>query len=159
MAETEQAAAPRETRAGAPDAIARYCAASSAGDIEALMATFAPDPELVSPLSGRMLFTGREDLRILLGAIYATLNDLQWGEPMWAGQSVCVIGRCRVGRLKLDDAMVFELDADGLIKRVRPHLRPWLSTTVFALVLGPKIALHPGVVMRALRAYSSGARR
>ncbi len=158
MAETEHAAAPRETSAGAPDAIARYCAASSAGDIDALMATLAPDPELVSPLSGRMLFRGREDMRILLGAIYSTLGGLRWGEPMYAPQSVCAIGRGRVGPLKLDDAMVFELDADGLIKRVRPHLRPWLSTTLLALLLGPKIAAHPGVVLRALRAYSSAAR-
>lgn len=45
--------------------------------------------------------------------------------------------------------MVLEL-SDGLITRIRPHLRPWLALTVLALVLGPKVGRHPGVVRRAL---------
>jgi hypothetical protein len=48
-------------------------------------------------------------------------------------------------------AMVLELAADGQIQRIRPHLRPWLALTVFALVIGPKVAAHPDVVWRALR--------
>ena len=51
----------------------------------------------------------------------------------------------------ITDAMVLELDDAGLIVRIRPHLRPWLAITLFALLLGPKIARHPGVVRRALR--------
>jgi hypothetical protein len=47
--------------------------------------------------------------------------------------------------------MVLELDDAGLIVRIRPHLRPWLAITLFALLLGPKIARHPGVLRRALR--------
>jgi hypothetical protein len=49
------------------------------------------------------------------------------------------------------DAMVLDLDDAGLIVRVRPHLRPWLAITLFALLLGPKIARHPADVRRALR--------
>jgi hypothetical protein len=49
------------------------------------------------------------------------------------------------------DAMVCELDQDGLIRRVRPYLRPWLGLTFLALVLGPKLARHPGVIVRAAR--------
>jgi hypothetical protein len=47
--------------------------------------------------------------------------------------------------------MVLELDDQGLIRRIRPHLRPWLAVTAFALVLGPKILVDPGMVWRALR--------
>jgi hypothetical protein len=47
--------------------------------------------------------------------------------------------------------MVLELDERGDIQRIRPHLRPWLSLTVLALLLGPRIARHPGVLVRALR--------
>ena len=38
----------------------------------------------------------------------------------------------------------------GLIRRLRPHLRPWFAVTVFALLLGPRLAAHPGVARRAL---------
>ena len=40
---------------------------------------------------------------------------------------------------------------DGRIRRIGPHLRPWLALTLFALVLGPKVGRRPGVVWRALR--------
>lgn len=135
-------------------AIAEYRAASESNDIEALMGTLAPDIELVSPLSGRLVFRGRDDLRELLGAVYGTVRGLRWGEDLGEGDTRLVLGTMRVGPFKLDDAMVFELGDDGLIKRIRPHLRPWLATTFFALLLGPKVARRPGVVLRALRGAS-----
>jgi hypothetical protein len=117
-----------------------------------LVQTLSDDAELVSPLSGRMVFRGRDDLRILLGAVYGTLSDLQWSQELGDGDTRAVIGECRIGPFTLGDAMVLELAADGRIQRIRPHLRPWLALTLFALELGPKLARHPGVLVRALRA-------
>ncbi len=62
-----------------------------------------------------------------------------------------MIAEARVGPFKIDDAMVFELAPDGRIQRIRPHLRPWVATTWFALVVAPKMARHPGVLWRAAR--------
>jgi hypothetical protein len=90
------------------DAVARYRAASEANDIDATMAVLAPDAELVSPISGRLVFRGRDDLRVLL-------------------------------------------TADGRIRRITPHLRPWAALTLLALRLAVKVARHPGLVRRALR--------
>ena len=135
----------------AGDAVAAYCDASVRRDIDGLLDTLAPDAELVSPLSGRMVFRGRADLKVLLGAVNGALRDWQWGQQFGEGDMRFVVGRGRVGGLPLDDAMVFELGPDGLIHKVRPHLRPWLGTSVFALLLGAKIARHPGVIWRALR--------
>jgi hypothetical protein len=38
-----------------------------------------------------------------------------------------------------------------LIVRVRPHLRPLPATIVFFLMVGPRIAPRPGILLRALR--------
>lgn len=62
-----------------------------------------------------------------------------------------VIGEGPVGPFKLGDAMVFELAPDGRIRRIGPHLRPWLGLTWFALAIVPKLARHPGVLWRAMR--------
>jgi hypothetical protein len=132
------------------DAIARYRAASEACDIDALMQTLAPEADLVSPISGRMVFRGHADLRILLGAVYSSLRGLRWDTEIGDDRTRLVMGTTRVGPLRLDDAMVFELAPDGRIDRIRPHLRPWLAVTLFALVLGPKLARHPGLIRRAL---------
>jgi hypothetical protein len=132
------------------DALGRYREASEANDIDALIETIAPDAELVSPLSGRMVFRGRDDLRVLLGAVYATTSELQWSEEVGEGAARVLIGEFKIGPLRASDAMAFELADDGRIRRIRPHLRPWLATTLFALLLGPR-ARYPGVIRRALR--------
>ncbi len=133
------------------DAVARYRKASEANDIDGMMDTLAPDVELVSPLSGRMVFRGRDDLRVLLAAVYDSMVGLRWRHEVGDGNVRVVIGDGKVAGLKLGDAMVLELADDGRIKRIRPHLRPWLALTVFAITLGPKVGRHPGVVLRALR--------
>lgn len=133
------------------DAVARYRAASEANDVEGILATLTPDAELVSPISGRMVFRGQEDLRVLITAVYGSMTGLRWRQEV-GDDSVCVItGDSAVGPLTLGDAMVLELAADGRIARIRPHLRPWLALTLLALKLGPKAGRHPGVVRRALR--------
>jgi ketosteroid isomerase-like protein len=133
------------------DAVAHYRSASEENDIDALVQILSEDAELVSPLSGHMVFRGRDDLRILLGAVYGTVTELRWNRELVDGDARVVIGECRIGPLKLGDAMILELTADGRVRRIHPHLRPWLALTLFALMLGPKLARHPGVLVRALR--------
>ena len=132
------------------DAVAQYRLASEANDIETLLDVLTPDAELVSPLSGRMVFRGKQDLRVLLTAVYGGMTGLRWREEFGDARHRVVIGDGRVGPLRMSDAMVFDLADDGRIRRIRPHLRPWLAVTLFAVILGPKVARRPGVILRAL---------
>jgi hypothetical protein len=133
------------------DAITRYRAASEANDIGALMATLAPDVEVVSPISGRMVFRGSDDVRFLLSAVYGCIRDLRWTSQLSDGTSSVLVGEGKVAGVGLTDAMVFDVALDGRIARISPHLRPWLALTLFALVLGPKVARRPGTLLRALK--------
>jgi hypothetical protein len=133
------------------DAVAVFCEATRTNDIDRIVGTLAPDAALVSPLSGRMVIRGRDDLRVLLGAVYGGLSDLIWQEVIGDGATRVAVSDAKIAGVAITDAMVLELDDAGLIVRIRPHLRPWLAITLFALVLGPKLARHPGVLRRALR--------
>jgi SnoaL-like domain len=135
----------------ADDAVARYLAASEANDIDGLLDTLAPDAELVSPVSGRMVFRGRSDLEVLLRVVYGSLRGLRWQPPLGEGDVRVAVAETRIWGVRLSDAMVFELAQDGAIKRIRPHLRPWLALTLFAVSAGVQMASDPGVVIRALR--------
>src|ERR1700742_2873175 len=133
------------------DAIATYRAASEANEVDRLLGVLTPDAEVVSPISGRMVFRGTKDLRVLLGAVYSTTRGMRWTEEVGDGAARFLIGEFKVGPLRMTDAMAFDLGPDGRIRRIRPHLRPYLGVTLFALSLGLKVAVHPGVVLRALR--------
>jgi hypothetical protein len=136
---------------GAADAIARYEAASAAGDIDALMQTLAPDAELISPLVANGVISGHEDLRVLLHCVYSSLHDLRWTERFDHDRTVIMIGEAKVGPFRIGDAAIVELAEDGSIRRIRPHLRPWLATTLFAVRVLSKVARHPGLVRRSWR--------
>jgi ketosteroid isomerase-like protein len=132
------------------DPVQRYLSASEAGDIDGIMSTLAPGVELVSPISGRMVFRGHDDVRVLLAAVYGSLRDLRWTRTLGEGDHRVALGHTRIGPVRMTDAMVFELAPDGRIRRISPHLRPWLALTLFALILGPKVARRPGMIRRAL---------
>jgi hypothetical protein len=132
------------------DAVSRYCAASEAGDLEAMAATFAPDVELPSPLVGRMTFKG-DDVRGVLTAVYSILRGLGWDAPVGDGATRLAVAHATLLGLHIDDAMVFELDGQGMIRRIRPHLRPLAATILFALMIGPRVAAKPMMILRALR--------
>jgi hypothetical protein len=131
--------------------LSRYLAASEAGDLSGVSDAFTEEVEVISPISGRMVFRGREDVEFLLGAVYGSLKDLRWTRTVGEGEHRVVLGRTRIGPVWMTDAMVFELAPDGRIRKISPHLRPWLALTLFALVLGPQVARRPGVIWRALR--------
>jgi len=133
------------------DAVATFLDATKARDIDRMVSVLAPDAELHSPLFGNMVFRGRDDLRVLLGAVYGGLSDLVWREVIGEGATRVAVSDARIAGVTITDAMVLDLDDGGLIVRIRPHLKPWLAITLFALLLGPKIARHPGVLRRALR--------
>jgi hypothetical protein len=135
------------------DAVARYRVASESNDMDGLIATLSHDAELVSPLSGRLVFRGHDDLRVLLSAVYGAIKGLRWREEVGDGATRVVMGDGTIGPFKLADAMVCELDAEGRIRRIRPYLRPWLALTFLALRLTPKMGRHPGVMVRAARRH------
>lgn len=114
-----------------------------------MIATLAPDAELVSPLSGRMVFHEPDDLRVLLAATYGSLHALKWTDVLGDGAVRVAVSEGKIAGIRFTDAMVVELDGAGQIRRLRPHLRPLIAIVVFAVMLGPKMAKRFGVVHRA----------
>lgn len=132
------------------DAVTRYCAASTAGDMEAMAATFAADVELPSPILGHATFK-RQDVRAILTAVYSILGAVDWDAPVGNGTTRLAIAHTTILGLPIDDAMVFELNEQGKIRRIRPHLRPLPAMIVFAVMIGPHVAAKPMMILRALR--------
>jgi hypothetical protein len=135
---------------GTTDCVADFCAAAQSKDLDGMVGALASDAQLLSPLFGSAVFHGHDDLRVLLGAAFGSLRDLRWQDVVGEGRTRVAVSEARVAGLRINDAMVVELDDAGRIRKIRPHVRPWLALTVFALRLGPKLVRHPGVILRAL---------
>ncbi len=116
-----------------------------------LSATLAADVTLPSPLIGRAVFKGRDDVVGVLSAVYSLLRGVRWEPPLTDGSRTLAYAEARIGGLRIFDAMGFEVGPDGLITRVRPHLRPLLATIVFLLMMVPRVASRPGLLLRAAR--------
>jgi SnoaL-like domain len=140
---------------GSADAVTQYEAASASGDIDALMKTLAPDAELISPIVANAVIRGHNDIRVVMKAVYTTVHDLKWREGFGDDHRVLMIGEAKVGPFRIGDAAIIELADDGSIRRIRPHLRPWLATTLFTLRVLLKVSRHPGVVRRSWRPEQS----
>ena len=116
----------------------------------AMATTFASDIELPSPLAGRLTFRG-DDVRGILTAVYAMLRDVEWELPVGDGATRLAVTHAKILGMRIDDAMVFDLDEQGKIRRIRPHLRPLAATVLFALAVGPRVAGKPLMILRSLR--------
>ncbi len=133
------------------DVVSQFLAAAAAGDTDALIATLADDAEIVTPLSSRVVVRGRDDLRTFFAAFLPVLSrDLLWRIRVSNGDTTVALAEARLGGVRVEDAMLIEQNADGRIRRITPHVRPWLGLTVSAFVLGPKLMRHPGLIRRAM---------
>ncbi|WP_280342193.1 nuclear transport factor 2 family protein [Nocardia neocaledoniensis] len=129
--------------------LARFRRATVDNDIPALLDTLTEDAELVSPVSGRMVFRGHADLTPLLTIIYRALRDLRWTDTVGTGDTRVLVGEARFGPFALTEALVLELAPDGRVRRLRPHLRPLAAVLAFTVWLGPAMARYPAVIRRA----------
>ncbi len=118
--------------------------------MEAMAATFATGVELPSPLFGSMTFKGN-DVRRILTAVYSVLRSVEWEAPVGDGARRLAVTHAKILGMRIDDAMVFELDEQGQIRRIRPHLRPLAAIVLFALAVVPRVATKPLMTLRALR--------
>ncbi|WP_410872176.1 nuclear transport factor 2 family protein [Nocardia sp. A7] len=131
------------------DTVARFRRATTDHDIPALLDTLTEDAELVSPLSGRLVFRGHTDLTPLLTLIYRPGSELRWTDTLGTGNTRVLLGEAKAGPFHMTEALVLDLAPDGRIRRLSPHLRPWLALTAVAIYLGPNLLRYPGAIRRA----------
>ncbi len=123
-----------------------FRAAAEADDIEALVATLAPDIVLHSPVTFQPYF-GRETVGGVLRLVSEAFEGWRCTELHGRNGIEGFIFRTRVGDRELEGVDLLRLGADGLVADLTVMIRPLSGLVALAQSIGPKVeaaGLKPG---------------
>jgi hypothetical protein len=121
-----------------------YRTAFLAGDVEGMLACMRHDVVLRSPITERFAFHGHEQLRDVLADVHAVTSDHVYLADVGDDRARVLALRGRVGRQQFTEAVLVELDGDGLIATMELFVRPMPALTQTAAVLAPRVARRRG---------------
>jgi hypothetical protein len=111
-------------------------AAMEAGDAGAAVAAFAPDAVLHSPLTGRLSFTGHEQIAAITEVILTVFEDFHYTGELRGKDSAVLIARARVGGQDIETAEHLRLRPDGTIGEMTVFFRPLPAAATALRVIG-----------------------
>jgi hypothetical protein len=111
-------------------------AAVQAHDLAALEAELTPDAVLISPITSRFRFEGREEVTDLMSVVLDTLHDFEVIHQLGCGDQLAVVWRACAGGQDIDGVDTLKLDAHGKVREITLFVRPLpgLATLTQALV-------------------------
>lgn len=121
------------------DRTAPVRAAMLARDPEALVATFAPDIVLRSPVTAHP-FRGREAVGELMTELVGALEDLEYTVVADGGDVQVLAFRMRLGGRDVELVDLLRYDERGLVSEIVVHGRPLQGSALFAAIVGPRLA-------------------
>ncbi len=114
--------------------------AVEAGDPAAAAAAFTADCVLRSPITSRFRFEGRDEIRRLVTALLATLEEWRYTDEFAAGDRHVLVFSARVNGVDLEGVNVLQLDDQGLIREETVWVRPLAGVVALAAGLAPRLA-------------------
>lgn len=118
----------------------RFVTAIAAKDVDGVVACLAADAELRSPITRRIVFRGREQIREVLEVVYAALEDNRVEAVIGDGDERVLLVSSRLGGQPLDETMVVRQNAAGEITSMRLYVRTMPQLVSLAAVVGPPLA-------------------
>ncbi len=119
------------------DTIAAWRTAVESGDADAAAALLAADVTVISPLTARFRFQGRQQAHDMLIAAFEVLSDLRWHTEVGEGRTRALFLHGRAGRESFEEAQLLRLDEDGFIHELTLFGRPLPALTAVMAAIGP----------------------
>src|SRR4051794_28393866 len=123
----------------ARDLTAALREAMLARDPAAVIATFAPDVVLRSPVTARP-FRGRDSVGELMTILVEAVEDFEYTAVVDGGDVQVLAFRMRLDGRDVEAVDLVRYDDDGLISEIVVYARPLAATALFAALLGPRLA-------------------
>lgn len=133
----------------ASDTARRFREAVLAGDPDAVAALAADDAVVHGPVTRRMTFRGREELRELFAVVMANVDDIRYVEDVGDDGLRVLTLEGRRGRHHYEEAILMRVGDDGQIAELRIYVRPLPGTVAMAAAFAPALARARGSRVRA----------
>jgi hypothetical protein len=118
--------------------------AVEAHDLEDMMATFAEDAVLHSPVTFKP-FEGRAAIRQLLGILFEIFQDFRYTDELEAEDGTrALVFNARVGDRDLQGLDLIRFDGSGLIRDLTVMVRPRSALEALLAEVGPRLAKARG---------------
>jgi hypothetical protein len=113
-------------------------------DLDALMALFAEDVEFRSP-AVHAPYQGREQVKLLLGAVAQVLEDFRYTRAIGAHDSAdsALVFRARVGDREVEGCDFIHVNDEGLIDEFYVMFRPLSGLLALAEAMKRQLDLEP----------------
>ncbi|MFE3450147.1 nuclear transport factor 2 family protein [Nonomuraea sp. NPDC059194] len=121
-----------------------YREAGENKDLDALMATLAPEVAFHSPLSARAGFHGRDELRVLFGVAFSAIGELRYHTDVGDDRTRMLAATTTIGGHPMEESALLRFDDNGLITEITMFIRPLPALTRFMATLGPGLARAQG---------------
>jgi hypothetical protein len=107
-----------------------------ARDLAAAVDTFAPDAVLRSPLTDMLTFSGREEIRAVLGVILEIFDGLHYTDELGGAESAVLVAGARVDGIEIEMVDHMRLDESGKIRELTVFFRPLPATAAAMRAIG-----------------------
>ena len=125
-------------------------AAMEAKDLNAIVDAFAPDAVFRSPLTARLAFTGRDQIRALTEVLLEVFSDFRYTDELRSEHTAFLVSRARVGGQDIEMAEVIRLNPDGKIAEMTVFFRPLPATAAALRAIGTGLSRRKSAARAAL---------
>jgi hypothetical protein len=120
--------------------------AAEANDLDGVVETMAADVVLRSPLTDRIAFRGRDEVRDVLQLVFSALHDMHYFVDVGDQRTRALFYRATVRGQPIEEAMRVELNDEAQIREFTIFYRPLPGLTAFAAAVGTRFAARRGRV-------------
>ena len=106
------------------------------GDLAAAIDAFAPDAVVRSPLTSRLVFSGRDQIGAILQVILDVFDDLRYTDELDCGDRAVLVASARVAGTDIEIVDHMRLDQDGRISELTVFFRPLPAIAVAMRLIG-----------------------
>jgi len=124
--------------------VSAFRTAAERRDLEGLLACFTDDAVIRSPVSARLRFEGRKQLREIFGIVLERLEVIDYYEELGDDSSRVLFYRGRLAGADVEETQLIRLADDGRIREIVFFIRPFAGLAGVAAGLAPELARARG---------------